>query len=504
MVPDHGTILKDWNDLNMKSKRTIFSTLLILCIFLATGGFLLTARIRFTEYRPGDCPESAAELSNPWNGWYRIYRYDLSDSNPEPFLEISRLAPGPGLALLEFNLQNYADGPVSEDGLSRLDALLQAWDDAGKQLIVRFLYDWDGHALDREPESLDQILTHMSQTAEVLNAHTDCVYILQGAFIGSWGEMHGSRHASEENLITLMNHLDTVVSPDIYLAVRTPEQWRSVTGTDGPGGEETSLSRRLGVFNDGMLGSVTDLNTYGEPDAGPGGKRPREEELSFLNCLGREIPHGGEVVLDNPYNDLENAVRDLAEAHVSYLNGSYDEAVLNKWKRSVYHGDGPFHGMSGYDYISRHLGYRYVLTSSSFNRPNPRSGSSILSVTLVNTGFSRSYVPFDVNLCLEHTGTGQTISLPVPADTCSWTPGTEVTFDIPFDVCDSSLGTGSYRVCLQILDPASGHEVRLANDAPCGAHGCTIGYLEIRSLPEFSKQNLFSRAPVSELDGPSV
>ncbi len=484
----------------MKTKKNLFSLLFILCIFFATGIFIVTAGIRFTEYHPADCPESALELSNPWTGWYRIYRYDLSDTDPETLLEIRRMAPGPGLALLEFNLQNYAGGPVSEDGLARLDSLLGAWHDAGKQLIVRFLYDWDGHAYEREPSDLSQILTHMTQTAEILNAHTDCVYLLQGAYIGSWGEMHGSRYANAEDLTALMNHLDTVVSPDIFLAVRTPDQWRTVTGLSDPVSRKTSLSGRLGVFNDGMLGSATDLDTYGKPGDGPDGKRPREEELSFLNLLGRKIPHGGEVVLDNPYNDLERAAADLQKARVSYLNGAYDEAVLNKWKASVYTGEGPFHGMSGYDYISRHLGYRYVLRSTAFSRPDPMDGSSSLSVTLENTGFSCCYRSFDVNLTLEHTDTGRTLTLPVPADTRLWEPDREITLDVPFDVRDSCLGAGTYRVCLQIRDPFSGHEVRLANDIVYGVHGAAVGYLEIRSLPDLSQKDLCSRAPVGEAD----
>ena len=54
--------------------------------------------------------------------------------------------------------------------------------------------------------------------------------------------------------------------------------------------------------------------------------------------------------------------------HVSYLNKDYDPDVINKkWKTSLYSGsDLLYHGMTGYDYISCHLGYRYVLTASRF------------------------------------------------------------------------------------------------------------------------------------------
>ena len=92
----------------------------------------------------------------------------------------------------------------------------------------------------------------------------------------------------------------------------------------------------------------------------------REDELAFQNDLCRYVPNGGEVIIDNVYNDFDNAVKDLSQMHVSYLNSDYDSTVLNKWKETIVNGtDDVWNGMSGYDYIKRHLGYRYVLDSSS-------------------------------------------------------------------------------------------------------------------------------------------
>ena len=48
--------------------------------------------------------------------------------------------------------------------------------------------------------------------------------------------------------------------------------------------------------------------------------RDREEELAFQDVLCSSVPSGGEVIVDNPYNDLENAIADLKTMHVSYLN----------------------------------------------------------------------------------------------------------------------------------------------------------------------------------------
>ncbi len=76
-------------------------------------------------------------------------------------------------------------------------------------------------------------------------------------------------------------------------------------------------------FNDGMLGSVSDYGTYSDntrQDAGDFSAWTREEELAFQDVLCSSVPSGGEVIVDNPYNDLENAIADLKTMHVSYLN----------------------------------------------------------------------------------------------------------------------------------------------------------------------------------------
>lgn len=214
----------------MRFKKQLLSICLLLCIILSTGYFLATANLRFIYYTPAPCPESAKELSNPYIGWYQVRRYLLSDTADFDLPATAGPEQRPGLVLLEINLQNYADRPISSAGLSHLHTLFQTWASAEKQLIVRFLYDWDGNATEQEPKERSLILKHMSQAASVVNAYSDRIYILQGVFIGSWGEMHGSDYANPEDIRILMDHLNTVISPDIFLAVRTPEQWRLVTG----------------------------------------------------------------------------------------------------------------------------------------------------------------------------------------------------------------------------------------------------------------------------------
>ena len=130
------------------------------------------------------------------------------------------------LALVEINLKNYRTTEISETGLTQLDDIFTSWSQspANTRLILRFLYDWDGLALAPEPDSLDLILTHIDQVSTLVNRHCDSIYIMQGIFVGSWGEMHGSRFMDEVSVKKLIQHLHDVIDPSIYLSVRTPAQ----------------------------------------------------------------------------------------------------------------------------------------------------------------------------------------------------------------------------------------------------------------------------------------
>ncbi len=80
--------------------------------------------------------------------------------------------------------------------------------------------------------------------------------------------------------------------------------------------------------------------------------------------------------------------------HVSYLNSEHDPAVLDKWKAAAYKDKASvFNGLSGYDYIERHLGYRYVIQDTALD-------SSDFQIRLENVGFSVCYRKLDLQLTL--------------------------------------------------------------------------------------------------------
>lgn len=460
----------------MKKILKFLLILLMLLLLLSAGVCSLHPEIRTVSYRPGALTESAAELHNPYAGWYHIYGYLLSDGD-SPDLSLAReQEPGPGLVLLEINLKNYITGAVSDTALGQMDDLLAAWQAAGKQLILRFLYDWDGEST--EPDTLDLVLEHMAQTAEVVNRYPDCIYIIQGIYVGKWGEMHSSRYMNEEDMLTLIHCLDQAVHPDIFLAVRTPAQWRRYRDF-----AEDNAHSRIGLYNDGMLGSASDLGTYEGVDGedSDAALRSRQAEIAFQNTLCSSVPNGGEVVIDNPYNDFPGAAADLRAIHVSYLNDAHDAAVLSKWERSVYEGGDIFSGRNGLEYISRHLGYRYVLRSSAFLSDPEDDEKALLSVTLENIGFSNGYRPFDVTLTLQHETDRTAYPLSVQTDTRLWNPGTPSLLEIPLDI--SGYIPGDYAVYLKITDPASGYEIFCANEGEHTENGYLLGEFAVTNEP---------------------
>ncbi len=457
----------------MKKILHLFAVLFHIALFAALALLVLYSRFQPVSYSPASYAESSALLDNPFCGFFHLCGFLLSEDDPESMAVRSRQyvnSNGRQLMMAEINLKNYPDSDLSDNALQQLDNILAEISSARKQVILRFLYDWDGKALETEPAEISQIVSHMDQVAEVVNKYADSVLVIQSTFTGNCGEMTQTHFGSHEHNRYLMTHLSEVTDPSIFLAVRTPSHLRGVTQSRRPITPETAfngtLASRLGLFNDGMLGSVYDLGTYDDTSFAdstkPEEKGTREEELAFQEYLCQYVPNGGEAVIDNPYNDFENAVRDLRRMHVSYLNRDHHAEVLNKWKASVYEGDDCFDGMNGLDYIEAHLGYRYVITDSSLFYDAHKGDPAVFSLTIQNTGFAPSYRCFEGKITLCDTAVGIRISVPVSLDVRTIKAGGESTFTFPLAV--RALPEGTYEMAFGLTDPYTERAVLFAND----------------------------------------
>jgi hypothetical protein len=475
----------------MKKKKIIITLTILLLLTITisvTAVKVYRAYFKTSFQSTLDGKESSAILSNPYCGWYQLYGYLLMDTdmsqsivtNTKNYIKVN---DDNRLVLIEINLKNFSNEKISDTGLAQLEQIFSLWSNSNASMIVRFLYDWDGKAMQTEPLDINTIYEHMDQVSTVVNTYKNSIYLLQGIFVGNCGEMNNSNYMSEENMRNLMVHLAEKIDPEIYLSVRTPSHWRMI---------EQSLSinsamvngtnaSRIGLFNDGMLGSGNDLGTYGDGFLTGATdyhvKGTRSEEIDYQNTLCNFVPNGGEVVLDNPYNDFEPAIKDLSQMHISYLNEFYDMNVFKKWKNAVYTADDVFSGCNGYDYVTAHLGYRYVLKDIIFDYKTLKSKVGYMTFSVENKGFSNAYKSFDVSVAVKNTNTGEIHSIAVNTDTKTWNSGETVYVTFPVDI--TTLGAGNYEAYLTVKDPVKDELIKFANASSPSQYGYQLGNLII-------------------------
>lgn len=429
--------------------------------------------------------ESCCSLMNPARGFYHMHAFRISDEDIDFRENIAKRFcrdNSTTLAMIEINLEAYRDGAISEQGLANLEKLFAALETVDKQLIIRFLYDWDGKNMEHEPENLDIILKHMEQVEHVLRRHSSQIFTLQGLFIGNWGEMNGTKYLETSDFQALADKLASVTEESTFLSVRMPAQWRRTTGIGEPEDVlrgDGSLASRLGLYNDGMLGSWSDYGTYGDKTKEKHGYFTfwnREEELAFQDVLCSKVPIGGEVIADNPYNDFENAVKDLATMHVTYIGKDYDTKVLDKWAAVKVEEEGCFAGMDGLSYMERHLGYRLVLNESFF-RYDTKKDSIIAGVSLQNVGFAPLYREAQTCIIMVEEETGTYTSYVVDQDIRELSGGnqSDETMDLQVNIPLFGKKAGEYHIYFEVKDKLTGESILFANEEEMGEHGYYLG-----------------------------
>lgn len=434
--------------------------------------------------------ESSRKLTNPNRGFYRIYGFMITDEGEDYSYAVEQKMCNDSdttLAMMQINLNNYSDGPISQEGLMHIEELFGALESMDKHYLVRFVYDWDGKNMETEPESADIILNHMKQLEGIFREYKDIIFVHQGLFIGNWGEMNGTRHL--EHMKELAMQLAAVTDESTFLGVRMPAQWRKITDIETPLAESLQsleLAGRLSLFNDGMMGNEGDYGTYGtgsKEEEGIYGLWNRAEELAFQEELCKVVPNGGEVIIDNPYNDFENAVKDMNTMHVTYINRWYDENVLNKWADTIVSEEGCFDGMDGLSYVERHLGYRLFINDTALEYAFWEDTLSV-DVTLQNVGFAPVYKDTEVYMVIYNEESGQATSYRINQDIRKLSGGNDAdkSLTVHKEISMSGFESGEYSVYFYIRCPENGVHIQLANEQDEEEYGYRIGQIWIEEI----------------------
>lgn len=352
------------------------------------------------RFYPAALMESSRQLKNPGCGWYHIFSFiprEEGEAERPPIVSDEQEQ----LALVLIDIGRFNCREISAYALKDIEKILEAFHLQHKQMILRFTYDTQGKGLEREPQSFQLIKRHMQQLGGIVLRYAADILVLQGIFAGSWGEMHTSRYLSAQQIRELLQTWDESTGKSCFLAVRTPAQWRMAT-EDGP-----PFTERLALYNDGMFGSSTDLGTYGEGC--------REKELLWQDRRLCRTPNGGEALLGERPVDCRRAAADLKRMHVSYLNSAYQQEQLDFWKQETVTEPGGWEGVSGYTYIGRRLGYRFVVREA-------RVCWGMLQIRVENTGFASLCEPADCSLILRGQD-GKLFCRQLDTDARTWRSG---------------------------------------------------------------------------------
>lgn len=330
-------------------------------------------------------------VQNPCRGWYEIYSFAIEEDIDYEQL-VWCLREDETLALVIIDISAFKDEPLSDTAICNLENCLTFFGRSNKNVILRITYDRAGCAKQSEPYSFSTVLMHMTQLGEVIEKYSKIIFLCQGLFVGNWGEMHGSAYLSYERIKKMYETLYLSTHGKVIISVRKPVQWRYIVDLEN----KKNNKNILGLFDDGMFGSRTNLGTFGNIKKSK--KKWNEswdisDELKFQDDLCMTVPYGGEAVWSEYADNLTAGffVERLRKSHVTYLNCAHDKRILDKWKNITYE------GMSLYDYITVHMGYSLKIDKIKYNK----TGKKIkVSVSVRNNGFAPLYEKSIIILCL--------------------------------------------------------------------------------------------------------
>ena len=362
----------------------------------------LKAFKKFRGFKPETFSEKIQNVVSPCRGWFQLITLCI-DEEPDFSNKKFILNDEIGLTLVLADIGAYRDKRIDKKAYLNLEKVIVYLKERKKDIILRVAYDHDGNGMEREPSFFRMVLEHAREIAQFVGQHYKDIFIYQGLLVGKWGEMHTTRFASEERLRELGAAFEAELRGKVFMAVRRPVQWRYMRIQ--PDLRQNISVNGLGLYNDGMFGSETDLGTYdfsfnktklwGKP-------WNRENEILFTEAVSAAAPCGGEALFGEGFSSKrkpEDYIEDLRKQGITYLNRYHDIKLIEYWEKGTYTGKGPWNGRSVLDYIGAHLGYRFVIREAKAMKHG--SGCEI-QVKIENTGFSCIYG--DVKMYIEYEG----------------------------------------------------------------------------------------------------
>jgi len=300
------------------------------------------------------------------------------------------------------------DQDLTEDALNVLQTTFDNIRENNGFVIVRICYDpWYNGRSNVTPDH-EWVLKHVKQLAPVLSKNTDVIVAFEMGMHGAYGEMHSDTNITYDRVAEATNLMLRNTPPELKILTRTGNYSAKVLGFDNWGvdfhidGEkfkEIAKAKgdtmyRVGMFNDGYLGTQYDYGTWGADCAT---SICREEGVAWLEKYGINTPYGGEALTTADNYQVINTPEFLAyegfRTHTSYLNIQWNNNLINSWKQTLFkqkdfdYDPARVDSLTGFKYINDHLGYRFVLRESWLSDTVGADGVFKAKLRIQNVGF---------------------------------------------------------------------------------------------------------------------
>ncbi|WP_458449237.1 DUF4832 domain-containing protein [Fibrobacter sp.] len=308
---------------------------------------------------------------------------------------------------------------LTEDALNVLQQTFDNIRDFGGRVIVRICYDPWYNGRSNVTPAHEWVLKHVKQLAPVLSKNTDVIVALEMGMHGAYGEMHSDTSITYDRVAEAVNLMLRNTPPELKILTRTGNYSAKVLGFDNWGvdfhidGEKFAeiakakgdTMYRVGMFNDGYLGTQYDYGTWG---ADCKTSICREEGVAWLEKYSINTPYGGEALTTASGYEVINTPEFLAyegfRTHTSYLNIQWNNNLIDSWKKTPFkqkdfdYDPARVDSLSGFKYINDHLGYRFVLRESWITDTVGADGIFKAKLRIQNVGFGNLTRKMNVSL----------------------------------------------------------------------------------------------------------
>ena len=377
--------------------------------------------------------ENLENIQNPERGFYTTNLLRLQETGNTPVTDAPNNLIQLKVDISDFSgaINGVADKELSSSALDALAETLKNEKNNNNSVILRFIYDayCDGIQTNegiiedgkkRIEPSIEMIERHIVQLKPIFEQYSDVIYTVQMGFFGAYGELHSTTMCRQENYNRAINALLANTPNTVSISVRTPSQyagWANIPigNIDSNMTVRGQHAYRIGIFNDGYLGSKSDLGTYVD----------REKEITWLKNQANHTPYGGEAVVNYDddakidgfsymgyYSSIENIEKEAFLTHTSYLNYEWNQNLHNDWKNVKYNGSNQHYlnakkqdgtDITAYDYINNHLGYRLVLRKSELLGKVETGKTFYQNITIENVGFAPVIKNKKISLIFENS-----------------------------------------------------------------------------------------------------